>query len=642
MKLEPSVIRRRAWSSSILAMVLLSLVVPVQAQDYSRASVSLPDLSAFPTLSADLDVHNTDGSFTAGLQLNEITVLEDDKPRPVSQLSLSEPGVRLLVTLNLGPALALKDSAGIARFEQISKALKTWASRATANNLDTFDLVIPQGLQGANLASPGDWLASFNNYHPDLAKATPSLESLGQAISLSGDPTARPGMEKAILYITPLPERELVAALPDLTDRALQSGVHIFIWLIGATQADMASSDPAKQLAKLANQTGGEVFAYSGIGAFPDIETYLKPLRSIYHFSYTSGITQNGNHSLVVTIRKGTLVLSTQARFFKLAVAPPNPMFNAPPSEILRTTLEASASSDILTPLQYSIAILVEFPDGYARTLSYSRLFVDGVQVAENTQEPFYLFAWNLSGYQTSQKHILRAEVQDSLGLTAASIDLPVQVNVATPPDTMLHWILQYRLLISAVGGLAAVIVIILGGAFYFRKRMQLSPTTGRPRQVTPKVSRPVFAALQQVKQPAKRPEIQPAPQIKILSGPCSGTAQLIWLTDDHHPLPVDPILLPGREVTLGCDPARATCLVEAPSIAPLHARLRQMENGAYLLFDEGSTAGTWINYTPVKPEGSQVMCGDVIHMGRIPFRMQHDSQTSQRIPKITPVREKP
>jgi pSer/pThr/pTyr-binding forkhead associated (FHA) protein len=43
--------------------------------------------------------------------------------------------------------------------------------------------------------------------------------------------------------------------------------------------------------------------------------------------------------------------------------------------------------------------------------------------------------------------------------------------------------------------------------------------------------------------------------------------------------------------------------------------------NGAFRLADEGSTAGTWVNYTPVSHEGTRLEHGDLIHFGRVGYR---------------------
>ncbi len=74
-------------------------------------------------------------------------------------------------------------------------------------------------------------------------------------------------------------------------------------------------------------------------------------------------------------------------------------------------------------------------------------------------------------------------------------------------------------------------------------------------------------------------------------------------------------------ETTLGSDPNLATLVLDDPTVEGLHSRLIQGENGSFRLTDEGSIAGTWINYSPVSREGAALEHGDLVHIGRVGFR---------------------
>jgi predicted component of type VI protein secretion system len=60
---------------------------------------------------------------------------------------------------------------------------------------------------------------------------------------------------------------------------------------------------------------------------------------------------------------------------------------------------------------------------------------------------------------------------------------------------------------------------------------------------------------------------------------------------------------------------------LQEESVAAEHARLTRREDGSYHVADLGSEAGTWVNYAPVSAEGSQLRDGDLVHIGRVPFR---------------------
>jgi predicted component of type VI protein secretion system len=113
-------------------------------------------------------------------------------------------------------------------------------------------------------------------------------------------------------------------------------------------------------------------------------------------------------------------------------------------------------------------------------------------------------------------------------------------------------------------------------------------------------------------------------------------SAFLTFLSDSEETAPPAPIPLTGSEVTIGRDPIRATVVLDDPTVETLHARLRQ-EDGAYRLADEGSIAGTWVNYTQIPQEGVCLEHGDLIHIGRLGFRFSLRQPIHIRKPVVIP-----
>jgi predicted component of type VI protein secretion system len=54
-----------------------------------------------------------------------------------------------------------------------------------------------------------------------------------------------------------------------------------------------------------------------------------------------------------------------------------------------------------------------------------------------------------------------------------------------------------------------------------------------------------------------------------------------------------------------------------------MHARLIRQADGDYLLRDQGSVAGTWVNYDLIPSEGRRLRNGDLVQLGRVEFRFQ-------------------
>ena len=67
----------------------------------------------------------------------------------------------------------------------------------------------------------------------------------------------------------------------------------------------------------------------------------------------------------------------------------------------------------------------------------------------------------------------------------------------------------------------------------------------------------------------------------------------------------------------------RATQLLESPTVDGLHARLYRDQDDVFFLADQGSVAGTWVNYAPISTGGARLEHGDLIHIGRVTFRFE-------------------
>jgi hypothetical protein len=110
-----------------------------------------------------------------------------------------------------------------------------------------------------------------------------------------------------------------------------------------------------------------------------------------------------------------------------------------------------------------------------------------------------------------------------------------------------------------------------------------------------------------------------------------TAAASLIRINGDGQVLPVTPIALVEQEIIFGTDPAQCTQIMDDPSISLVHARLRQTEDGGFLLLDNGSIAGTWVNYEPIPREGYRLAHGDMVNFGQLMYHF------ILRVPPVTP-----
>ena len=100
-------------------------------------------------------------------------------------------------------------------------------------------------------------------------------------------------------------------------------------------------------------------------------------------------------------------------------------------------------------------------------------------------------------------------------------------------------------------------------------------------------------------------------------------------------PASVLPIPVLEKDLTFGTDPVQCIRVLDDPSISPLHARIKQIPDGGFVIYDHGSVAGTWVNYEPVTREGRPLAHGDRIHFGQLMYRFDLNQPAAEPEPKI-------
>ena len=631
---------RRVLLALLGSLLLSPGVVSSSAQSGGQVRLAPVEAASFPRITTYLDVRDTEGNFVYGLEAGDIEILEDEQSRPVSELNLLRPGAQVVLAINPGLAFGIRDAQGLSRYDYMVQALQSWAGVRQGSTLDDLSVVAADGPEATHLDEIEDWLAALDSYQLDARLAVPNFDALGRALEIAADPTVRPGMGRAVLLITAPPDQDVAAGLQSLASRANQRGVRIFVWLIAS--AEQFSSPGAAQLADMAAQTGGVLFPYSGVEAIPSLEEYLEPLRSAYFLAYDSGIVASGLHQLVVNVRRENLDVSSAAHEFELEVLPPEVAFVSPRREIKRSSaVEGSADPTDLVPRMETFEALIAFPDGHPRSLERTTLYIDGKVADENTSRPFDHFSWDLSEYTTTGQHSLKLEVVDSLGLSGTSVDLPVQVSLELPQQNVMATISRNRTMVAALmvamAGAVLLLVLVLGGQIRpgllrnlrKRRRRNIDPVTQPVRMKTEPVPQRAPGWMNRLHWPQRRV-------------PPKAFAYMAHLIESDQSDGSPPIPITNEEITFGRDPLQAIQVLEDPSVDALHARLRREADGSFRLLDEGSTAGTWINYMPVSRDGARLEHGDLVHIGRIGFRFSEREPERIRKPVITPEEPNP
>ncbi len=610
--------------------LLFAGLTPARAQSAARLSLYTLQTASFPTMTAGLDVFDAAGNFVTGLAPAAVTLLEDNQPRPLNSLEELQPGTEFVLALDPGPDFTYQGADAVNRFQKVVKAVQAWAASHPDSLNDDLSLLPTGGTPATHVATTAAFSDVLTSYQPNLQNLISSPETLARALDVASESTSQPGRKPVVLYITSVPAADAIPALQNLTQRAVDGHIRVHVWIVGSK--DYFAASGATALKDLAIQTGGQYITFSGDEPLPGLETYLAPLRHAYRLAYSSGILTSGGHTLTAQVNLNSETVASAALPFELDVQPPNPILVAPPVQIVRTAPDkhTTAASSFL-PAQQPISIIIEFPDGRRRPLVRTALYVDGVLVGENTAEPFDQFTWNLSGYAASGQHTLTVEAVDTFGLSKVSLGIPVLVTVIRPQRGLLPWLsrnspwVALGAILLAGGGLG---VILTRGRV---KKRPPVPAGRGARVVVPVPARGHDPLTQSVQTGGKKrglllPGSRPAKP---------SAAYLVRLKDDGQPITAPPIPITMPEITFGSDPLQATRILDDPSVSPLHARLKE-EHGGYILSDEKSVAGTWVNYEQLTTP-RRLQHGDVLHIGRVSYRFMLRKPPERPAPQVTP-----
>jgi hypothetical protein len=585
--------------------LLFAVLTPARAQSGARLNLFALQTASFPSIAAGLDVFDAAGNFVTGLAPEAVTLLEDNQPRPLTSLEELQPGTEFALALDPGPYFANRDVNAVTRFDKVVQVVKEWAAAHPDSLDDDLNFIPTGGTPAAHLATTGAFLDALTAYQPNMPSLVSSPETLSSALDVVSEPTSQPGRKPIVLYITSIPAEGDIPVLQNLTQRAVAGHIRVNVWIVASQ--DFCSTSGATALKDLAIQTGGQYSCSSGEEPLPSPEIYLAPLRHAYRLAYSSGLLTSGGHTLTAQVSLNGETVTSATLPFELDVQPPNPIMVALPVQIVRAAQdERTTAVSSFLPTQQTISIIIEFPDGRTRPLVRTVLYVDGVLVNENTTEPFDQFTWDLSEYAASGQHILTVEAVDTFGLSKVSLGVPVLVTVVRPQVGLLPWLSRNSLWVAlgavlfAGGGLAAILT-------RSRVKNRRSAKASRGSRHDP--------LTQSVQAERRRRGLRLS-----LNRPAKPSgAYLVRLKDDGQPIAAPPIPITMPEITFGSDPIQATYILDDPSISPLHAWLKE-EHGEYILSDEKSTAGTWVNYEQVTTP-RHLQHGDVLHIGRLSYR---------------------
>jgi hypothetical protein len=596
-------------------LLLVASTAVVNAQGEWRVQVSDPQTKDFPNVSLFVQVMDEAGVRVDGLRPDDFQLSEDGTPVPNLRVNQALVGTRLIFAINSDASLRIRDSLGRSRFELARQALLAWWDRQdfTRLNLDDLTLLDSERVLVSHSDSAAELASVLDNTIPSFSELDTGYELLFRALDFTSEKAPRAGMPSSMIFITSLLRQPRDIPLTNIITRARSAGTAIYPVLIGPVEA--ADQPELEILQRLAQETGGRLIRYDEELGLSQLADIIAAGREQYELNYTSMASESGPHEIRLQLASGDGEGISASTSFVLDIQPAEVTLIGIPDSIERTTDDPATPPEAIPPTSLTIDYAFRFPDGHPRPLQLSQLIVDGSVVGQSAAAPFEAIEWDLSEMLQSGTHSVQVAVTDSLGLKGTSPPARISLEVQRPPGGL-------TAIRPALGSLLLALVVLVTGvglASYLisGRRPRLRAVEETSAASPPKVLR--GAALQR-----DLPE-EPAEAVLIPIAAGRDMSEVIPLV--------------GMDTILGRDPSLAAIPIEDASVDRLHARLIRQADGEYLIRDQDSTAGTWVNYREIPKSGTRLKHGDLVQLGDVAFRFQYTDPPPPRPVKVQPVR---
>ena len=587
-----------------LAALCLSLLrfASGQAQAPLEIDLAPPDASNFPEILLYVTTAALTEDEAGTFEPQDFVILEDGEERPLASLEVVQSGLDLSLVVNTTRGLGVRDASGQSRFDRVAEALVSWLSGPPASRFgeDRYALVTRDEtvLDGAPAAA--ELAAAIDYLDPDLTSPDTAIDLLTRALEQQG-PAPPSGSPRAMLFITPFVNITQNLQLADVIASADKQSIALYPVMVGpATLAEEPALETWRQLAE---QTGGSLTLFDPQTGFDAVTQEMDRLRNRYRLSYPSAASTRGPHTVQVQLVNESIDALSPVRTFRADVLPPEVAFISPPGAVdIQLPLPGQTTTGAAMPT-VNLPLLITFPDGHPRPIVASELLVDGVLAVSQVQPPFDRLTWSVPADARAGEVTLQALVTDSLGLQGGTAAATLQLEPEATPGLLetRPWLL----------GLMLALLAVTAAGIGVASRLTSRATAPAPASRRPRLRRASLAP--------------PTPE--------AAEARLDPLEAD-----LDPILLTGTDMTVGRDASLATQVLFDPSVSAVHARLIRQANGRYLLRDQDSAGGSWVNHELVSPAGRVLEHGDLVHFGRLGYRFLEQVEPPARQIRVTPL----
>jgi hypothetical protein len=599
---------RRLLILLLLTLLSVGLIPSALAQTDINLHISELNFESFPKISLFAQVTDDRGYRILGLTSDNFRILEENVEASGIEVRETTVGSRIVFALNTNFGLRIRDTLGNSRFDLTRQALLDWWRRPEFNRVgvDDLSLIAIDGTLQSHSRAAVDLATALDHHQPTFPDEETGYEFLFQALDFTADRPPSIGMPSYLIFFTALSTPPEDTTVMNIITRAHSNETAIFPVLLG--EEDVLDQPEAVILNQIAEETGGQVILFNDDEALDQLIDLVISQRTQYSLSYTSQIIDSGPHEIKVQLIIDGTEAASAVRNFVLEIQPPEITLLQPPREIFRGSDDPSTPLNEIQPTSIDLEFAKTFPDGFPRELTLSQLLIDGVVVNQSEAPPYERLVWDLRPLLQSEEHTIQVFVVDSFGQESASDIHRVQLEVELPPRGLVA-------IRPASGSLLLALGVLLVGTIM----AAILLTYGR-RPLKTAEAEPQGASATAYRRASLRRDLPDEPAEAFLHpmGPYTTTGESIPLI--------------GTDIFIGSDPSLTAVPLEDPSADRMHARLIRHVDGSYLLKDQGSVAGTWVNYKEVPKEGLLLSDGDRIHFGRAFFQFIRPNAPHRRI----------
>ena len=418
-----------------LALFLLCfLALPLNAQSLVR-SVQINTVSTenFPEIELLVRATDLNGKNVPDLGISDFTILEEDQP--VTNPTIEEENSRIAVHFLIDAGSTMVDSPNQPRWDRAESIITDFAvQRPVMRNGEDFvtvqvvepngtvvDLAIDEIDANAITAAVG----SFSPKVPtnDLANVITAADAALERLNSAGE---FEGISKAIVILSG--DLQITQQRQALIDKAKRFQIPIYTVLL---KPDASSFTPPLQ--ELADNTNGRFTTYIDASSLNGIFNELELARLQYKLTYETTSGASGARQVEVQAGSGT-----DTESYSIEIGPPRILISEPGDGDLieRRAAEFTEQLDAIAPT--TVDVRGEVITTPPRRLRVARLLVNG-DVVDSTNTPGreLNFVWDLRRDQIlgTTPYRLEIEVEDTLGLTGRSDVLNVDVNLIVPEE---------------------------------------------------------------------------------------------------------------------------------------------------------------------------------------------------------------